>query len=264
MMKVNNPALFFIPLFVICVSCKKLPDQEETEIVPPVETGLKKILLPVKLKSDKLTLTLDYQPGTASLTKISSTDKSHILITYKPTYYRVEQFKDNVLYHYADFFLSDKRATKVHSFDSFGRVDVPAGNYTLSYNSADQLVNIKDYNAANEFILEKVMSYSALGNLSELKLTDKQGKTSVVEYSYDNKNGIFKNVVHSQLLLLEIAYPFFCPASNNWLSCKNTQIPKAQVTYSYSYNIDDYPSRMVIEDSAGKQTFDITYAELSK
>ncbi|TCD00337.1 hypothetical protein [Pedobacter psychroterrae] len=263
MMKVNNTALFFIPLFIICVSCKKLPKQEETEIVPPDETGLKKVLLPVKLKSDKLTLTLDYQPGTALLTKISSTDKSHILITYKPTYYRVERFKDNVLYHYADFILSDKRATKVHSFDSFGRVDVPTGNYMLSYNTVGQLVNIKDYNAANEFILESVMSYSALGNLSELKLTDQQGKASVVEYSYDNKNGIFKNVLHSQLLFLETAYPIFSPASNNWLSCKNTKIPNAQITYSYLYNIDDYPSRMVIEDTTGKQTFDITYAELS-
>jgi len=263
-MKVNNPVLCSIPLFIICVSCKKLPNQEATEILEPVETGLEKVLVPVKLKSDKLTLTLDYQPGTALLTKISSTDKSHILITYKPTYYRVEQFKDNVLYHYADFLLSDNRATRVHSFDSFGRVDVPAGNYTLSYNAADQLASIKEYNASNEFILEYVMSYSALGNLSELKLTDKQGKTSVVDYSYDNKNGIFKNVAHSQLLFLEIAYPFFCPASNNWLSGKNTRIPKAQITYSYSYNSDGYPSRMVAEDITGKQTFDITYAELSK
>ncbi len=263
MMKVNNTALFFIPLFIICVSCKKLPNRE-TETVPPEEIGSKKILIPVKIKSDKLTLTLDYQPGTASLTKISSTDKSQILITYKPIYYRVEQFKDNVLYHYADFLLSDNRTTRVHSFDSFGRVDVPTGNYTLGYNSADQLVNIKDYNAANEFILESVMSYSNVGNLSELKLTDNQGKTNVVEYAYDDKNGIFKNVKHSQLLFLEIAYPFLCPGSNNWLSCKNTKVPKEQVTYSYSYNTDDYPSRMVMEDSKGKQTFDITYAELSK
>lgn len=263
-MKINNSALFSIPLFIICVSCKKLPNQEAPEIVPPVETGQKKILIPVKIKSDKLTLTLDYQPGTALLTKISNTDKSHILITYKPTYYRVEQFKDNVLYHYADFLLSDTKATKVHSFDSFGRVDVPTGNYTLGCNSADQLVNIKDYNAANEFILERIMSYTTAGNLSELKLIDKQGKINVVEYAYDNKNGIFKNVKHSQLLFLEIAYPFLCPASNNWLSCKNTKVSNEQVTYSYSYNADEYPSRMVIEDSKGKQTFDITYAELSK
>ena len=255
-------ALFLFSLSTSWLACKRQKINEQ-ESEPPTETVTKKQLIPIKFVSDKLSLTFEYQAGTTLMTKISHSDNSHTLISYQPKYYRVEQVKNNTVYHYADFILTDGKATKVHTFDSFGRVDIPTGHYTLGYNLKGELAEIVDYNVSNELILKKEISYDAAGNIVELKVADKQNKTTLFEYKSDNKNGIFKNVNHARLLFLEIADDFLCPDVNNWLSSKNALIPQQDIKFSYLYNADDYPTQMIMEGPQGKQTFTITYAEVS-
>ncbi len=74
------------------------------------------------------------------------------------------------------------------------------------------------------------------------------------EYTYDAKNGIFKNVLYASLLFLEVPYEFFCPTSNNWLSQKNIPMPKEHIDFTYTYNADEYPSQMIVNGPDGKIT----------
>ena len=246
------------------LSCKKQP-VADLENKPNADTVLAstKIMMPVKLISDKYNLTFEYLAGTTKLTKISHSDKSYILITYAAKYHRIELFKDNVVYHYDDFILTDGRTTKIHSFDSFGRVDTPTGHSTLEYNANGQLENIKDYDASKILLKDRVITYAISGNASVMTTTDKLGKKHVFDYSSDNKNGIFKHIMYARELFLMIPYSFFFPGSNNRLSCKNALEPQQNITYSYVYNAQSYPSQIVIDGPEGKQTFDITYAEVA-
>ena len=263
-MKKQSASLLSVILFILGVACKKQALNNDPQPETPIENTSKKKLLPVELKSTSTTLKLEYKAGTAMLTRIVHSDKSQVLITYAAKYYRVEQFRNDAVYHYADFLLTDGKASKLHSFDSFGNVDVPAGHSVFQYSPDGQLINIKNYNVANEFIQERKLSYSAAGNLASIESVDKQNKSSLSEYTCDTKNSIFKNVVYSRILFLELPYNFFCPDANNWLSYKNKLDPAKNIAYSYEYNAQDYPSKITIDGPNGKETFSISYQELSQ
>ena len=262
-MKALNSALFSISLFILVSSCKRLTltDEKDDEQLDNTE---KRRLVPLRIISEKLTLNFEYESGTGNLKKITSSDKSQIIITYKPKYYRIERFKDDVLYRYSDFLLTDGKALRIHRFDSSGNIDMPIGNCKLNYSKDALLTNIKDYNAANDLILERRILYAKSGVVSRIEQVDKQNNSTFLEYTYDDKNGIFKNVTHAQLFLLDLEYEFFSADTHNWLTYNNSQLPEENLTCSYSYNGDDYPSKMVINESGGKSTINITYVEIAK
>ena len=264
MRKIHLLISLAIPFLGIFLSCKKQKsnDQENGQGTDTVIVS-NKILLPFKFSSEAYSLTLEYEPATSKLAKIIHSDKSYMLITYAANYYRVERFKNNTVYHYDDFLLTEGRATKIHSFDSFGRVDTPTGHSTLEYNASGQLVNIKEYDASKILIMDRLMSYAVGGNLSKLTTTDKFYKTTIFDYTSDNKNGIFKHLKHARELFLAIPYSFFCPDGNNPLSCRNALEPQQNIRYNYVYNAQNYPSQIIIDGPEGKRTFDITYAEVT-
>jgi len=264
MKKLHNLVLLLSTLSGIFLSCRKqaVDDQKNKPNIDTVSVT-NKIMIPVKFSSDKYILSFEYQAGTTKLIRISHSDKSYILITYAAKYHRVERYKDNVVYHYDDFILTAGRTTKIHSFDSFGRVDTPTGHSTLEYNTTGQLVNIKDYDASKILLKDRVITYAASGNALVLTTTDQLSKTSVFDYTSDNKNGIFKHVMYAREIFLIMPYSFLFPDANNRLSCRSALEPQQNVTYSYVYNTQSYPSQIVIDGPEGKQTFDITYADVA-
>src|SRR5687768_7565312 len=119
-MKTYKSALLAALLLLLSMSCKRQFPIEEPK---KPEIPLNKPLVPIKFESVKFNLTLEYKQGTTKLTRVTHSDKTYILISYLPTYHRVELFRNSAVYHYADFFISNGRATKTHAFDSFGKVD---------------------------------------------------------------------------------------------------------------------------------------------
>ncbi|ETZ20614.1 hypothetical protein [Pedobacter sp. V48] len=128
----------------------------------------------------------------------------------------------------------------------------------MTRNNKEQLISIQASGDGPH--IHSIWSYSPAGNVSGIIVKGSPSDTSPIKYTHDEKNGVFKNVQHAQLLFLEMGYSFFCADVNNRLSYSNTDKPLENTDFSYQYNSDDYPKQITMLQS--KQTFKITYTEL--
>nr|WP_294869853.1 hypothetical protein [uncultured Pedobacter sp.] len=257
--------LTIVGIIFLTSACKKSKPKEEkpAETDKPVITDPdKKLFIPIKLESENLIINLKYVENSALISEVNSSDGYSVKITYQnqlPS--ECLKYKSNIPFKSIYFRKTANTDLKVTFFDIDGKVDTPTGSLMLTRNTKEQLISIQaSGNGPSYPYKESTWSYSADGNVSGIIVKGSPNDTSPVKYTHDEKNGIFKNVQHAQLLFLELGYSFFCADINNRLSYLNTDKPLENTDFSYQYNNDDYPKQFTMIQS--KQTFKISYAEL--
>ena len=249
--------------FLFLMACKKNSSKKREETGNPTEQPVKRFV-PLKLESDELQIAFKYQENTANLIEILASDGHTMTITYKNKQpYEIRKMKNNKPFQLVDYVKDKEGLPKARSFDESGPVFTPTGYYILDYDQNQQLGKIRFYKDNGELFRESALTYS-LGNVTAQIQSNYPGGVKNLQYTYDLKNGIFKHINCLERLVLEIRYPFFSASQNNILSSSGTETPLENITYSYEYNADNYPSKLMITAHNRKQTFKITYAELKQ
>lgn len=258
--------LTMIGVIFLIVSCKKskIHREEPTDTDKPVIIDpVKKLLIPIKFESKNLTINIKYIENSALISEVNSSDGYRIRITYETQLPFKYLYRNNVHFKSIYFRKTTNTDLKVTFFDVDGKVDTPTGSLLLTRDAKEHLISIQTSGSGPSYpYKESIWLYSSDGNVSGIMIKGSPEDANPIKYTHDEKNGIFKNVKHAQLLFLEMGYNFFCADVNNRLSYLNTDKPTENTEYIYQYNTDDYPTQFTIVQS--KQTFKITYAELKQ
>lgn len=241
----------------LITSCNKSKPRKEKEEETVIKDPVKKLLVPVKLESKTLVINIKYYEGSAFISEIKSSDRYSYNIRYKDQLpYIIDKYINKVPIQYIDYRRTANKDLKIVFFDVDGDLSTPTGSLILKQNIQNQVTAIQvSGNGYSYPYTESEWHYSPSGNLSNITVG-----ASSIKYTHDEKNGIFKNVQHTQLLFLAIDLPFFSADMNNRLSYSNTDMPNENTDFEYKYNTDGYPTQFSIIKS--KQTFTITYIEL--
>jgi len=251
-------------LLLLVLACKK--NQNPESIVrkpepPPVKPPVSKILVPIKLETTGSTLNLKYKGNTGWLTEISDASGTKTIITYTAEQYpsELEKYKNGNLFYTAYYERADKKTTsKVIMFETKGSFYTPLGSYTLGYNSLQQFNEVKYYSHNEQLTKTRTLSYIS-GNLSEESSTTPPGSADRNTYTFDQKKGISSHITYNQILAFEHEHWFLYCTSNNILSLQNQKSPLENISFSYEYNEDGYPSKMTITKNNSVQHIKITY-----
>ncbi|SMC58256.1 hypothetical protein SAMN04488101_101467 [Pedobacter nyackensis] len=256
-------------LLLLVLACKKnqhtrpvIPEPEPVPVKPP--PAISKILVPIKLETTGLILNLKYKDKTDLLTEISDASGTKTVITYTAEQHpsELEKYKNGKLFYTAYYERADKKTTsKVIMFETKGSFYTPLGSYTLSYNNLQQLNEVKYYNHNEQLNKTRNLSYIS-GNLSEEANTTPPSSAEVNTYTFDQKKGIASHIKYSQILALEHEHWFLYFTSNNILNLENPKMPLENISFSYEYNEDGYPSKMTINKNTSVQHIKITYKAL--
>lgn len=256
-------------IVLVFANCKKMKSPkttppEKTEIDKPdvVVPPIKKIMLPIKLKTADLTVDIVYLEKTALITEIKfSTGIKYVLTYADKTLKKLQTYKDDVQIKSADYLITNSQISRVARFDVNGLRSTPTEKYYLEYNASMQIKNIKTYAVSNSLYSEQSLEYNKDGNLESSVVTVGNSINSF-KYSYDIKHAIFKSVLFCQLLRIEIDQDFLNQGINNLLSISNPKQVKEDVAYEYVYGSDDYPTQLKIKKENVTRAYTITYAEL--
>lgn len=243
-------------IIFLITSCNKSKPRKEKEEETVIEEPVKKLLIPIKLESKPLVINIKYYEGSAFISEIKSSD-GNFNITYKDQLpYTIDKYINKVHTQYIDYRKTANKDSKITFFDVNDAVSTPTGSLILKQNIQNQVTAIQASGSGHSYPYnESEWHYSTSGNLSNITT-----KASSIKYTHDEKNGIFKNVQHTQLLFLAIDLPLFSSDMNNRLSYSNTDMPNENTDFEYKYNVDGYPTQFTIIKS--KQTFTISYIEL--
>lgn len=256
-MKWIAPALFLLILY----SCKKSRNLQKPA-TPDVQDQLKKIILPVKFTSNNLEIQLSYDAKTGLLTEIKNSNGEISKITYsKGIPVKLSKFRYTTSLSFSDYEVKEN-IVRVNSFEKQGNLLTPAGHRTLTRNSTGQVETITNFGADKLMISRTETKYNET-SVPTLDIFTDQNSTRQFDYVFDSKNGIFKNVAHAQLLLIEAGYFFFHHSKNNILKYSTTTTSAENAIYSYKYNTEQYPSELTVTKNNKTQTFKITYMEIN-
>ena len=222
---------------------------------------IKKMMVPVKIASDKLTTEYFYEPKGAMLKEIRISTGYRYLFFYTENrlLLRAEiHVKDKQVF-LADY-RRDKagKLTKVTTFDLHEKVFTPTGYYTVLYNSNNQLTRIGSVDAISPLFNEKLFEFDTYGNVKHMKVVN-GSKTTTSDLTYDDKNGIYKNVLYAELIFLVFDDLNFLHANHNIINCTNEQMPSENIQTSYEYDEAGFPVKMVVTKDKNKDTYKITY-----
>lgn len=254
-------ALFLLLLVLACKETKNHEPEVRKPEPPPVKPPASKILVPVKLETTGLILNLKYKENTGLLTEIGDASGNKTVISYTAEQYpsELEKYKNGKLYYTAYYERADKKTTsKVIMFEIKGSFYTPIGSYALGYNNLQQLNEVKYYSHNEQLTKTHTLSYIS-GNLSEDNSTLPSGSADVNAYTFDGKKGIASHITYNQILAFEHEHWFLYCTSNNILSLQNQKVPLENISFSYEYNEDGYPSKMTITKNKDVQHIKITY-----
>ena len=253
-----------LPLaLMLLANCKKHHNDnpEPTPEIPPIVEETKRYL-PIKFESGNKVMTLKYLDNTALLSEIESTDGRKEIYTYnseqKPVKYERYQAGEQV--YLIDYLRNaDGLVVKSNRFIIAPRVFTPEGYNTFTYNSDNKLISYKTYDNANKLLQEEVSEYSPTGDLiTTIKITTGQANVTT-NLSYDNKNGVFKEVSYTKLLAINATEDFLISAPHNLMD--RSYSSSGSVTYSYQYNTDNYPVQYIVTDGTNAKTVKVNYRQ---
>jgi len=256
--------LLVLTLTNFTVACKKNADEKTKtpEVEKPVPVIEDKSLLPVQLGSGNSKIILSYLDN-HSISKIEYADGKTTVIRYntsgKPV--ALMKYKDDELYAETDYrydqngFLTKGTKTTVSGIDYH-----PSGYFTLTYSNS-QLSNISYFNVDDKLMDTQQKTYNSTGTL----VTDKSNTASLmVNYDYDEKNGLFKKANYGWLLALEQENPLFLSSANNIKTVSYPMKAELNATYSYAYNASNYPETITISQNGKTTIYKVSYKEISK
>ena len=140
---------------------------------------------------------------------------------------------------------------------------IPEGDYTFQYNSSNNLpAEIKYHNNSSNPVKSYSMTYHSSGNLTDVSILNYPDQTSTVKYTFDDHKGIATHIGNNWLFALESEHWFLPSAPNNILSYLRSGTGADQLSFSYEYNAEGYPSKMSITRNNTVQHIKITYKDL--
>jgi len=217
-------------------------------------------LVPIKIESINETITLKYLGNTALITSIEENSIGRKGIVNYDENKRItgyEIYENNQLIYFIDYWRDvNQRINNVNQFKNKGLQFTPTGYYTLEYNNLNQLSIVKFYSTQKQLISSKSLQFDAASNLNSLIINT--GTEEKSTFTYDEKNGVFKNVDNAQLISLEFKHKLFYSAVNNLITKVGT-LANQDYNCTYEYNSDSFPSQITLNEANVKTIFKITY-----
>jgi len=218
--------------------------------------------VPIRIESTGQTLTLKYSGNTALLTSIEeSKNATKGIISYNGNneLLKYNAYENTKSLFSLDYFRdAQQRINNVSKYTHNGKTSTPGGNYTINYNELNQITSIVSYTNKNIYINTKTLTYDAAANRHSITTSGSEAKST---FTFDQKNGIFKNVSYAQLISLEFEHKILNSIVNNVLTM--TGIPaKNNYSCTYEYQADDFPAKVTITESGVSTVFTITYKTL--
>ena len=226
-------------------------------VVPPASTTR---LLPIKIESPNQSVVFKYLGDTNSLLSVENSTGKKVIITYKDNLMNTLYTYEGDKTFYVDFVRDhNNRINKVNQWSQTADDDIPLGYYTITYNDQQQMTEVNYFSAKNVLLHTKTFAYD-LSN-DKMGVIIETNKTEITKYTFDLKNGLFKHVANAHLIAMETGENFFLSADHNLLSVKSST-PKNDLTCSYEYNLDAYPTLITWEALNVKMTFKVSYKTL--
>ncbi len=194
-------------------------------------------------------------------------DMGYTIISYT-------QFPDGTQFDFGNKSQSVRFKNKSASTISF---DVESTEYTYTFTSSGRIKKIvmKDNNRSNSDDNAAIINYKYddRGNFIGVDLPNNASGDRInrsiqaleyMNYTYDKKNGIFKDInpaCFTQIYSLDTYLPFFFFLENNLLKMNEksgNDEDSASNQYEYGYNTSDYPEKIKL---GGDDTFHISYIE---
>jgi len=257
--------LLVLTLTNFTVACKKNADEKTTvpEVEKPVAVIEEKLLLPVQLGSGNSKITfsylenhsiskIEYAAGKTTVMRYNTSGKPVALMKYKN-----DELIAETDYRYDQNGLLTKGTKILISGDDY----VAAGYYTLGYSSTAQLTTISYFNADGKLLDTQQKTYNSTGTL----VTDKSNNASLMlNYGYDDKNGMFKLTNYGWLLALEQENSLFLSSESNIISVTYPMKAELNMSYSYVYNGSKYPETITTTVNGKSTNEKVIYKEISK
>ena len=242
------------PIVIVPVTPPTTPVTPPDTTSPPISTAK---WIPVKLESSTHSVVFKYIGESNSLLSADNGAGKKVIITYEN-----KQMKGLLIYeankfYSVDFFRDEQeRIIKVSQYKQTEYFDIPLGSYTIEYNEQQQISQVTYYSERN--VLQRTKSFSYARSNDQMGIITETSGTESTRYTYDQKNGLFKNVANAQFIALETGDQFFLSAEHNLLSISGTS-PKNDLTCSYEYNTDDYPSLINWLTPQANMVFKVSY-----
>jgi hypothetical protein len=230
------------------------PTTTPPTVIPPTSNAN---LLPVKLESPSQSIVFKYLGDTKSLLSVDNSTGKKVIITYKDNQMNGLYTYEADKVYYVDFYRNDQKLiNKVTQWSQTTDEDIPLGHYTIKYNEQQQMTEINYYSAKNVLLRTKTFAYDYSNDTMGIIVESDDKET--IKYTFDLKNGIFKNVSNAHLIALETGDKFFLSSNHNLLSMASSN-PKNNQTFSYDYNTDAYPTLINWQALNVKLTFKVSY-----
>jgi len=220
-------------------------------------------LLPAKIEVAGTSTSLSYQGNSPRIEEIKRSDGYGQKVSYSVdgVITMLEKLRSEVLYEYLEYYADQKgviSAAQKFVLDTRTNSFIADNSYTFSYDDHKRLYAIETYNRLNTLISNEERKYSESGNLVEISQKPGSGPELKRTYTFDDKQGCFKNVSYADLLALETDMELMNSRFNNRLSSVTTNSSTSTVSYSYQYNNAGYPTA-ITEKGAGTKSFKISY-----
>ncbi|EDM35443.1 hypothetical protein PBAL39_13275 [Pedobacter sp. BAL39] len=220
-------------------------------------------LLPAKIEVAGTSTSLSYQGNSPRIEEIKRSDGYRQKISYSAEgiMLMLEKLRSDVLYEYLEYYPDQKgviEGAQKFVLDTRTNSFIADNSYAFSYDDQHRLHTIATYNRLNTLINNEERGYSESGNLVEISQKPSSGPALKKTYTFDEKQGCFKNVSYADLLAMETDLDLMTSRFNNRLSSVTINTSTSTVSYSYQYNNAGYPIA-ITEKGASTKSFKISY-----
>lgn len=253
-----------LSFLLLSLSCKKRKPLDEEIKNPPPEEPQAAIFLPILLESKDLRLRLSYEGAHHLLTRIDRGNQDYIEISYrenlplKASFYSQEKATG-----FLDFISNKEKIVNINSWLETGKVNSFMGNHTLSYDPDGRIAELHYYGVDRLLFKQSELVYTQDNNIHEFKTEELTGTVSrKVQYTYDERNGIFKNIPFIEVLFRELGIEFCYPGKHNVLQAKVEHHSAEDLSFHYQYNAQGYPTELTMTRNQLKEIYQISYKEI--
>ncbi len=255
-----------ILLFTLCItffgcSSESSNDKDDEETID--DTTLLKRIIYNKSTTDEYIETFNYDGN--KLTSIDYGDGSRHVYSYDQdnNLIKYEYFNEGVLNASVDLtYNSDSKiATYTETFFEDSGLDDRQYRHTFSHNNDGTITSTNEVNYDNNgFEFDRTETF-VLNGKNIVEISDNEGYN--ITYTYDNKNGAYKNIHAIEILNIlsenEFGAVIFGNTNNitAYVETEETPGDNNNETFEYTYNEKDYPLTCVYTSLNGDEIEDI-------
>jgi hypothetical protein len=243
---------------IVTVPVVPPPPVTPPSTVPPTTPPTSTVkLLPIKIESITQSTIFKYVGETNALLTMETSAGKKTVITYKDQQMIGMVTLEGDKVFSSDYYRDDQqRINKVIHWSQTDFEDINLGYYTIDYDQQQQITELNYYSPANRLLRTRTFAYDQSND--QIGIVIETDGTATIRYTFDRKNGLFKNVAHAQLIGLETGEKLFLSAEHNLLSSAGTTAQN-DLNCSYEYNTDAYPSLINWKDAHVNITFKVSY-----